>query len=91
MKNEGAMHDEVLQVAWLFASPTRLAAYRAVGETGLGVLEVAALLGIAPSSASRHLRLLDEGGLVRVKRQGHRRVYKWATKKWFVSSQELDR
>jgi DNA-binding transcriptional ArsR family regulator len=80
--------DEVLRLAGLLASPTRLAAYRLVGRTGMGVTELAARLGVAPSTASYHLGELYAGGLVRVTRQGRRRVYCWAKTKWFVAAVE---
>ncbi|MGI8608438.1 MAG: ArsR/SmtB family transcription factor [Candidatus Dormibacteria bacterium] len=37
--------------------------------------ELAALLPIARPGVSRHLRVLREGGLVEVRRQGQRRMY----------------
>lgn len=78
--------DEVVVVAGLLACPTRLAAYRLVGEEGLGVTEVAALLGIAPSTASYHLAALAAGGLLGVRARGRRRTYRWAKRRWFVST-----
>ena len=74
------MIDEVFLLAGLLSSATRLAAYRALGERGLAVLEVAAVIGTSASTASYHLALLQEGGLVRVRRQGRRHVYRWATR-----------
>ncbi len=79
---------EVFLLAGLLASPTRLAAYRLVGRKGMGVTELAAQLGVAPSTASYHLGALYAGGLVRVTREGRRRVYRWAKTKWFVAGVE---
>ena len=79
------MQDEVLQVARLLACPARLAALRAVGERALDVTEVADAVGISLSTASRHLSLLRDAGMVRVRRSGRRRIYGLARRRWFVA------
>lgn len=58
--------------------PTRLALLRALlaaGPSGLPAGEAAALLGVAPSTLSFHLRALEGAGLVAATRQGRLLVY----------------
>ena len=86
MQLEGMnMPDDILVLAQLLACPARLAALRAVGEKGLGVTEVAQVTGVAVSTASHHLGLLLDAGMVRVRRRGRRRVYRLAKRRWFVA------
>jgi len=77
--------DEVLELARLLACPARLAVLRAVGEGGQSVTAVADLTGLRVTTASYHLLALLDGGLVRVRRRGRRRVYSLARRKWFVA------
>lgn len=45
------------------------------GPTGLAAGEIAAALGVAPSTLSFHLRALEQAGLIRPTRQGRSLVY----------------
>ncbi len=54
----------------LLADETRLRALRVLVRQELNAGELTSVLGIAQSAVSRHLALLREGGLVRVRRQG---------------------
>lgn len=65
--------DDVLQA---LADPRRRRIVELLrgGEQPVGVLVQA--LPIAQSGVSRHLRILREAGLVRVRREGTRRVYR---------------
>ncbi len=57
------------------ADPTRreIVALLAAGERGAG--ELAAHFPVSRPAVSRHLRVLREAGLVRVRAEGQRRVY----------------
>lgn len=79
------MDDEVLEVARLLACPARLWVLRALAERALGVVEIAQAVGIAPSTAHRHLGLLEDAGMIRGRRCGRRRVFRLARRKWFVA------
>jgi len=60
------------------AQDSRLAVFRALvraGPDGLAAGEIARRLGIAPSTLSSHLTLLDQAGLVSVRRDGRSMIY----------------
>lgn len=83
------MHDDpILDLAQLLACPARLAALRAVADRGLDVTEVARVTGVSVSTASYHLGLLLDAGMVQVRRRGRRRVYRLGRKRWFVATDE---
>jgi DNA-binding transcriptional ArsR family regulator len=50
--------------------PTRILILYALAETGITVGELASRVGVTQPTASRHLKLLRERGLVRASRQG---------------------
>jgi arsenate reductase len=72
---------ESTQAAFAFAAlgqATRLDLLRALlaaGPTGLAAGDVAARLGIPPSTLSFHLRALDQAGLIAATRQGRHLIY----------------
>jgi protein-tyrosine-phosphatase/DNA-binding transcriptional ArsR family regulator len=72
---------ELTTAAFTFAAlgqETRLDLLRvllAAGPTGLAAGEVAARLGVPPSTLSFHLRALDQAGLIAATRQGRSLVY----------------
>jgi len=82
------VNDDVLQLAQLLACPARLAALRLVAERARGVTEVAAEIGISVATASYHLGLLLDAGMVRVRRSGRRRIYGLGKNRWFVGMDE---
>jgi DNA-binding transcriptional ArsR family regulator len=59
----------------LLADPTRLQILETLktGERPVG--EIVALVGIQQSGVSRHLRLMHEAGVVRMRADGQRRLY----------------
>ncbi len=65
-------HNALLQI---IADPTRLAILEALklGETPVG--QIVDQVGIQQSGVSRHLRILHEAGVVRVRSDGQRRLY----------------
>ncbi len=73
------MESETAALAFAaLGQPTRLALFRALlaaGPGGLPAGEVAALLGVPPSTLSFHLKALEQAGLVAATRQGRSLVY----------------
>ena len=60
----------------LLGDPTRTRLLHALAVDELCVSDLAALLGIDPSAASHHLRLLRDRRLVAVRREGKRTYYR---------------
>jgi DNA-binding transcriptional ArsR family regulator len=59
----------------LVAEPTRRRILDLLRERARPVGELVKLLGLSQPGVSKHLRLLREAGLVRVRREGQRRWY----------------
>lgn len=57
------------------ADPTRRAIYEQLREGPRTVNELAASLPVSQPAVSQHLRVLKEARLVRVRKQGNRRIY----------------
>ena len=57
------------------ADPTRRAVFEALRDGERPVGELAADLPVSRPAVSQHLRVLEEAGLVRVRRAGARRLY----------------
>ena len=55
--------------------PTRRAILEALHDGPRSVRELAELLPVSQPAVSQHLRALREAGLVRVRREGTRRIY----------------
>jgi SAM-dependent methyltransferase len=62
--------DHVAQAYRLLADPVRLRALRAIAREELAAGEVSQVLGIAPSTTSKHLAALRTGGLLAERRHG---------------------
>ena len=73
------MESEIVAQAFTaLGQPTRLDLMRALlaaGPRGLAAGEVAAQLGVPPSTLSFHLKALDQAGLVSAARQGRNLIY----------------
>jgi ArsR family transcriptional regulator len=61
------------------ADTTRLAIARLLSEGAFNVGEVQDVLGLGQSTASRHLKILMDGGLVDLRREGRQAFYQWST------------
>lgn len=59
----------------ILADPTRLDILDALKQGELPVGDIVARVGIAQSGVSRHLRILHQAGVVRVRADGQRRFY----------------
>ena len=57
------------------ADPTRRAVFEGLRDGERAVGELAAGLPVSRPAVSQHLRVLEEAGLVRVRRAGARRLY----------------
>jgi DNA-binding transcriptional ArsR family regulator len=67
--------DEALRAV---ADPTRRAILRLVRDGELAAGEIATHFpSISRPAVSQHLRVLTDSGLVDVRRDGHRRLYRW--------------
>lgn len=59
----------------LIAQPTRRRILDLLRERGRSVGELVKLLGLSQPGVSKHLRMLRDAGLVRVRRDAQRRLY----------------
>jgi DNA-binding transcriptional ArsR family regulator len=58
------------------ANPRRRAMLDLVWDAELGAGQIASASGLSAPAASQHLRILREAGLVRVRAEGNRRLYR---------------
>lgn len=59
-----------IRVMKALSDPNRVKIVKMLGNKELCVCELTALLGLAQSTVSKHLRLLEDAGLVSSKREG---------------------
>lgn len=78
-EDAGAMGGETIDGSLrAVADPTRRAILRLVRDSELPAGEIAArFAGISRPAVSQHLRVLSEAGLVVVRPDGNRRLYRW--------------
>jgi len=62
--------DALLDITKALADGNRLRALRACGKGELCACQIIALLGLAPSTVSRHLAVLKKAGLLRSRKSG---------------------
>ncbi len=71
------MHDEELEEGIrAFAHPGRRAMLRLVWDAERPASDLAETAGLSPSAASQQLRVLLDAGLVHVRAEGNRRLYR---------------
>lgn len=68
--------DRLLQVVEALAGETRLQILAHCSQTGRSTRELAQLLGITEGAVSKHLRQLEEAGLVKARRQSYYVLYR---------------
>ena len=68
--------DEMIQRAKVLSCPVRVSIWQAIGPYGSTPGELAATFGLAPSSVTYHLKILQDAGLIGVHRRGRYRIYK---------------
>ncbi|RRJ63352.1 ArsR family transcriptional regulator [Paenibacillus oralis] len=73
-KNNPGM-DRTMMMSVL-AEPNRLAIVELLREGPLTVGEIAGRLGLRQPQTSKHLKILSEGGILEMKAEGNRRIYK---------------
>ena len=61
---------EFLRVMKAASDPTRVKILKMLGKRSMCVCEIQTALGTAQSTASKHLRILEEAGLVRSEKEG---------------------
>jgi DNA-binding transcriptional ArsR family regulator len=76
--------DAFLFIGRAVAHPTRLEILRRLGPSGLSVEEIASLAGVAKSTASYHVGVLQAAGLVKRRRKGHKVIYSWGEARWVL-------
>lgn len=57
------------------ADPSRMRIIERIGSKEVSVGDIVALMDIRQSGVSRHLRILEEAGIVEMRPQGQRRLY----------------
>jgi len=74
-----ALRQEISQLeadfCFALSDPTRLLMIYALGDAACSVTDLATAAGVAQPTASRHLKILRERGLVHAKRQGTMVIY----------------
>jgi DNA-binding transcriptional ArsR family regulator len=78
------MNDHVLVVGHAVGHPVRLALLRALGEHGSSLTDVAAVVGVARSTAHHHLAVLTRAGMVERRYRGREAIYTWKVRWSFV-------
>ena len=69
--------ETMLARARILACPTRLHLWFSLGSDGMRPGDVARMHGVAASTATYHLQMLEREKLVEVVGSGRRRVYRW--------------
>lgn len=70
MANHGATVREVAQVGLAISDPNRLRLLMALDGRSLCVCQLTELLGLAPSTVSKHLSILKQTGMVNERKEG---------------------
>jgi ArsR family transcriptional regulator len=68
--------NDVLNVTKALADANRLRALMALGEGELCVCQIIEMLGLAPSTVSKHLSILHQAGLVEARKEGRWMYYR---------------
>lgn len=61
---------EILSIAKALSDPARVRTLALTGETDLCVCQLIEMLGLAPSTVSKHLQILAQAGLVVTRKEG---------------------
>jgi DNA-binding transcriptional ArsR family regulator len=61
---------QFLKIAGALSDPTRVRAFWAVGRNEMCVCQLVELLGLAPSTISKHLSILKDAGLIDTVKRG---------------------
>ncbi len=69
-KHQGIEAADVVAVARALADPTRLRVLHALSRGELCVCQITELAGLAPSTISRHMSVLQAAGLVESRKEG---------------------
>ncbi len=72
---------ECLAIAQAMADETRLRILRLLDGSTLCLSDFTEILGLAPSTLSKHLRILVEAGLITARQAGRWRYYRWSEEK----------
>lgn len=82
------MYAAVIHRAYVLSCATRLEIWEHVDKLPAHPGDVARSLGLAPSTISHHLRILEQAGLVRHVKLGRYRQYSATGTRWGVLSED---
>ena len=69
---------QLLSITKALADETRVRALLAVKDGELCLCQIIEVLGLSPSTVSKHMNLLQRAGLVECRKNGKWRFYRWA-------------
>ncbi len=67
---------QFIRVMKALSDPNRIKIIKMLGEKELCVCEITALLGLAQSTVSKHLRILEDAGLADFRKEGSWIIYR---------------
>ena len=77
-RNEGPGVREVIGISRALSDPNRVRTLAALRKRELCVCQIVELLGLAPSTVSKHMSILTQAGLVESRREGRWIYYRRA-------------
>lgn len=69
-------------IARAVAHPGRLAIYRALGERGRSLSDVAREVGLSVAATHHHLDVLRRAGMITKRYSGRTAIYRWSRRRW---------
>jgi len=78
MNNKKGVMKQFIRVMKALSDPNRVRVLKLLEEDELCVCEIQSLLGLAQSTVSKHMKLLEDAGMVERKRQGTWIIYNLA-------------
>jgi DNA-binding transcriptional ArsR family regulator len=73
---------KILAIARAISVPSRLHLLQVLGEIGKSLSDAAAIVGVSPATAHRHLDVLTKAGLVSKTVRGRKSIYRWSRSRW---------
>jgi DNA-binding transcriptional ArsR family regulator len=74
--------EHVVTVARAISSPLRLSMYRALGERGRSLTDIAREFGLSLAGAHHHLDVLRRAQMIRRRYVGRKAIYFWTRNRW---------
>ena len=82
------MFDTIVHRARVLSCPSRLDIWQCVAGLGAYPGDIARTMGLAESTISHHLRVLEHAGLVHHTQQGRYRLYESTGVRWGVVTED---